>query len=62
MIPKQEAMRREKARLLIQQFRAKVAALFQEVQAKFGTNRTGRRYWRVVPIPKAKHNRKGGVK
>jgi hypothetical protein len=56
-----ETNRREKARLLVQEFRAKVGALLQEFRAKFGTNRTGRRYRRVMPAPQAKHNRKGGV-
>ena len=48
---KLEAKRREKARLLIQQFRA-----------KFGVVRVERRYQRVTPVAEAKSNHKGGVK
>jgi hypothetical protein len=51
-----EAKRRERARLLIRQFRAKVAAMLQEFRAKFGKNRTGRRY------RAAKHNHKDATR
>jgi len=50
-LPEAEASRREKARLLIQQFRAKWGAVHVE-----------RRYRRVTPVVEAKTKRKGGVK
>ena len=49
-LPEWEAKRREKARLLIQQFRA-----------KFGAVRVKRHYRRVTPVSEAKSNHKGGI-
>jgi hypothetical protein len=57
-----EPNRREKARLLVREFRAKFGPLSQELRAKFLRNRTGRRYRRVTPVAEAKSTHKGGAK
>jgi hypothetical protein len=50
--------RREKARLLVQEFRAKFGTLLQQFPAKLGMNL----YRRVTPARRSKHNHKGGLK